>query len=211
MPRLLLLTALLTGAIASGCGGVRSSEPSGGVVYNPITADVADSVLVLRLERSVAIAFPASYEAMAGWPDWGRFTPDSSLVARLEGELQRQYVEAWDRYARLQVGERAPEVYGRRLSAAEQATHLTDLRRSFARDGQRLPQMYKQYLGFVSPAGERVVLVQLLNFDRDPHRLRETVAQQWVEGWHGWFETNVRHLEYDVARGRLNVHGWGHL
>ena len=166
----------------------------------------------MHFGRSTAVAFPATYEPPFSLSsELGRFTPDSALVRLLERKVAEQYVEATMRFMRHQVNERAWEVYGEPLDAQAKARELQSAKKWSERWARKLPRVDKQYVAFVNEEGERVVVIQLLDFSRDPHGLRDLISKTWISGWHGWFETNVQVLEYNVEEDRLNEWGWSQL
>ena len=207
----LSLTSSLAFALGA-CAAGSSSNGGGGVFLQPVADSVAAEVLTLHFGRSTAVAFPAAYEPPFSLsPELDRFTPDSALVRLLERKVAEQYVEANMRFVRHQVNDRGLEVYSEPLDAQAKPRELQSAKKWSERWARKLPRLDKQYVALVNDEGERVVVIQLLDFSRDPHGLRDSTSKAWISGWHGWFETNVRVLEYIVEKDRLNAWGWAQL
>ena len=177
-------------------------------------APIQDSVALLEVGRSRGAIFPATFELGFNREQLRRrFTPSPALIREIEPDVQRQFWEASIRFTRNQVWGRDDEVYGEGQAPTEEErlTRFASFVTVANWEASRYARLDRQYAGFYNPRGERVVLIQFLDFCADPHQLRPHLAAAWIGGWHGWFETNVRLLEYNVERNRLNAFGWGQL
>ena len=47
--------------------------------------------------------------------------------------------------------------------------------------------------------------MKIIDFSEDPYGLKKQLKKSWIGGWHGWFETNVRLKEYNMALMKLTA------
>lgn len=71
-----------------------------------------------------------------------------------------------------------------------------------------LDSIDKQVLAFTSDRYKgKVLFIQLCDFREDPYKLKERAKRQMIDGWHGWFETNIETLYYNIEQNKVSVHG----
>ena len=63
----------------------------------------------------------------------------------------------------------------------------------------------KQYIGYLNKAGERVIIINLIDFRQDPHYLKQSFTTCWIQGWHGWFYSNVVDLYFNADKNLLMI------
>lgn len=171
-------------------------------MWQPVDSTLADSVEVVRLGRAQGAIFPAGYEW--GAPTERRFTPSPELVRRIEPAIREQYRGARVAFIERQLNDST--MYTPPLSEDERREHFAEHMRWIDREAKRVPGFDRQYLGYYGSDGERMLLIKFIDFSEDPHGFRPHLAESWIEGWHGWFETNVRHMRFDVDQNRLSVY-----
>jgi hypothetical protein len=173
-------------------------------------------VVILQFEHSQAVIFPASYaQKLFGnkrhWDEYMFYTPDSALVRRIDKEILDQYCAASKRF-----NESAWSTTIAYSSSANDKSSLKLAKKQMIESKQRFAEYCKkwkadskywgkQYVGYITPKGEKMIYVQLLDFRKDPYHLNESFKLSWIDGWHGWFETNRRMLHYHVDKKLLTV------
>lgn len=189
-------------ALLAGCSRLRRPAESGGMVWNPIDSTLADSVHLVHFGRARGAIFPAAYERMDSHER--RFTPSPELIRHVEPAIRAQYRQAWVDVINGYLND--TNLYRPPLTPAARRAHIAERLPWITREAERLPRLDRQYLGFYSRDGERMLLINLIDFSKDPHGLRPHLAESWVDGWHGWFDMNVRRVHFNLDQGRLSVH-----
>jgi hypothetical protein len=180
---------------------------------------VAKSILTVAAGQSSIIAFPAQYsrkylEGSADFKDCSYFIPDSTTLIKMNDALKTQYCDA-KRYRATRsytwmIKEFGKE-YGKKYIREQKQAMKSDL--DFIDkicDQKRvdLDSIDKQVIAFTSAKYKgKVLLIQLLDFRDDPYKLKELSRVQFIDGWHGWFETNREWLYYNIEENKLSVHG----
>ena len=172
------------------------------MIWEPVDSALADSVQVIRFGRARGVLFPAGYKPMGLHHD-RRFTPTLELIRQIEPTLRAQYRRAWVDAINSYLND--TNLYRPPLNPAARREHIAERLPWITREAERLPRLDRQYIGYYSCDGERMILINLLDFNKDPHGFRPHLAESWVDGWHGWFETNVRRIRFNIDQGRLSV------
>lgn len=176
---------------------------------NPISEDLKSKLQIIQLDKSIGVIFPKEYEVNFNKERLkNRFTPTAEEIRNAEIEIQKQYLESDRRFNRNQVYERTEEIYGDQK--IDKKKTLEKLMVPAIKEAKRSEKFDRQYVGFIED-GKKIILVQFLDFSKDPDGLKKRLTTDFILGWHGWFETNVRLKEYDTKRKRLNSFGWSHL
>ena len=206
LKEIIFISIILT--LTLSCRSSKVTE-NGGVISNPISENLKSKLQIIELEKSIGVIFPKEYEVNFNKERiQNRFTPTEEEVRNAEVEIQKQYLESDRRFNRNQVYKRTEEIYGdQKIDKKRTFEKLMD---PAIKEARRSEKFDRQYIGFIED-GEKIILVQFLDFSKDPEGLKNRLTTDFISGWHGWFETNVRLKEYDTKRKRLNSFGWSHL
>jgi hypothetical protein len=187
-----------------------------GVMIDRINDTLKKNLQFLKFENSVGIVFPADYGKQKfgqnlSWQNFIFFTPDTTLIKTIETVMTNQYCNALQQFNK-DVWERTfgflkddNDLKSIRL-ASKQMRQQNKSFKSRCQEWQFDLKFYdKQYVGYKTPDGENIIFIQLLDFREDPYKLRLLFNSSWIDGWHGWFETNTKRLHYHVDSKLLTI------
>ncbi len=63
----------------------------------------------------------------------------------------------------------------------------------------------KQYWGFVTVDGRKTICINLLDFRQNSYDLKRYFYTSWIDGWHGWFETNHITMYYHLDNNLITI------
>jgi len=189
----------------------RSSkfDVSHGVVLKSVSAEIKKRIKVIELEKSTGVIFPKEYEA--GFNKYrltNRFTPTEKEIREAENEINKQYLESDKRcayYQNFASYKDSPE-----WTLEERQKGFRNFMEWSKKEAKKSIKFDRQYLGFIEN-GQKILVIQFIDFSKDPYKLKKQLTNSWIGGWHGWFETNVRLKEYNMNTKRLNVFGLSEL
>lgn len=178
-----------------------------GVFLDRVDTSLKKFIKVVRLEHSTGIIFPAQYgKEKFGYPD--RFTPDGDLIKKIDRETVEQYPAALrhlnDQYVRDLIERDDDKEWQKRLKKSK-TTYDKQIAKSGPIWAQRLLYYDKQYWGFITAEGRKTVCINAIDLREDPYSLREKSRFVWIEGWHGWFETNVATMYYHLDNNSVTI------
>jgi hypothetical protein len=189
---------------------------SHGVSIDKVDSSSLKDVRFVHFDSSVGVVFPKEYARKKfgktmGWEKYVFFTPDTTLIKEIDAEINRQYCNAMTRFNSA-VWDRTID----NLKEDNDKKSLKRAKRQMETQKQRFekfcPQrqhdlLYhdKQYIGYVTDSGDRIIYIQVLDFRQDPYKLKPAFGVAWIDGWHGWFETNTNRLHYHVDKKLLTV------
>jgi len=173
-------------------------------------------IVVLKFENSQAAIFSADcsqklFGNEGHWKDYKFYTPDSSLVRRIDKEILSQYCDASKRFNEYNWSGTIAnsETTGDKVSLKLAKKQMSESKQRFAKYCEKWESdskyWSKQYVGYITLKGEKTIYVQLLDFRKDPYHLKQSFTTTWIDGWHGWFETNRRILHYHVVKNLLTI------
>jgi hypothetical protein len=187
-----------------------------GVALQAVDDSVRKDIVILNFEKSQTVIFPATYAQKlfkneGHWKECKFYTPDSALIRCIDKEVLSQYCAASTRFNEYNWSSTIAysETAGDKSSLKLAKKQMLESKQRFAKycekwkaDGK---YWSKQYIGYINPQGERMIYVQLLDFRNDPYHLKKSFKLSWIDGWHGWFETNRRTLHYHVVKNSLTI------
>jgi hypothetical protein len=187
-----------------------------GVALRVIDDSIRKDIVILKFEYSQAVIFPASYaQKLFGnqrhWDEYRFYTPDSALVRRIDKEILDQYCAASTRFndSTWKNTIAYSETANDKLSLKLAKKQMLEFKQRFAKYCERWKAngkyWSKQYIGYLNPQGEKMIYVQLLDFRIDPYQLQGRFESSWIDGWHGWFETNRKTMHYHVDKHLLTI------
>ena len=200
MRKLIYILTILT--LTTACRSSKFNE-NHGIVIEPISDKLKKKIKVLELEKSTGVIFPAEYEINFNREQLkNRFTPTEQEIRNAETEIGKQYLDADRKFIYDQVYVRTEEIYGDQKIDKQQT--YSDLMKWPIKEAKRSPKFDRQYIGFIEN-GDKKLLVQFIDFSKDPYNLKDQLTNSYIGGWHGWFETNVRKKVYNLNTKKLTV------
>lgn len=211
---------VLTFITASG----YSQNPPGtigvGIVTERVDSTIVRMIKVIRAGQSDIIAFPAAYSEKRneGSADTAEqrtyFTPDSMTLIKMNEALKSQYCDA-KRYRATTSYNHMIELFGKEwgksyINEQKKAmkNELDYIDKNCTQKKIDLDSIDKQVIAFTSNKYKgNVLFIQLCDFRDDPYKLKERAKKQMIDGWHGWFETNLETFYYNIEQNKLSVHG----
>jgi hypothetical protein len=187
-----------------------------GVSITKIDSSLKSEIQFLQFDSSIGVVFPAKYTEIAlsqnnDWKNKQAFTPDTSLIRIVENEIARQYCQAnktfedstwrYEKASYFRIREH------KEFKQAKNRYHksLNFIDKFCPKWKHDLIYFDKQFMGYISATGERIILIQLCDFRQDPYLLKSRFNESWIDGWHGWFETNRRLLHFNVDKNLLTI------
>ncbi len=188
--------------MTSACRSSKFNE-NHGIVIEPISDELKKKILIIELDKSIGIIFPAEYKVNFNRDQLkNRFTPTEKEIKKAEIEIPKQYLDADRKFIYDQVYVRTEEIYGDQ-KIDKQKTY-SDLMKWPIKEAKRSPKFDRQYIGFIEN-GEKKLLIQFIDFSKDPYNLRKQLKTSFIGGWHGWFDTNVKKKVYNLNTDKLTV------
>ncbi|GAB3938044.1 hypothetical protein [Mucilaginibacter myungsuensis] len=150
------------------------------------TDSVGPGVKVISFEGATCVIFPASFgremfENATDFKEMDFFMPDSTLISKISKEFLSKYCE-------LLSNSKGGSAFGRLA--------CFNLQKNYA-------YYDRQYLGYVTKKGTRIIRVQFVDFRQDPQNLIKMFRYHWINGVHGWYYSNVWNLFYDVNKNAI--------
>ena len=187
-----------------------------GVMVDRINDTLRRKLQILKFDNSVGIIFPADYGKQKfgqnlSFQNYIFFTPDTTLIKTLEIVMANQYCNASKQFNK-EVWERTfsflkddHDIKGIRNARRQMKQQSKSFESRCSKWQADLKYYDKQYLGYKTSDGENIIYIQLLDFRQDPYKLKATFDSSWIDGWHGWFETNRLRLHYHVDNKLLTI------
>lgn len=148
---------------------------------------------VIKLKKSIGVIFPK--EMALTYYDYprvsNRFTPTKKQILMMETEIEKQFLK----------------------SEIEWANELTDIEKkkipdykdylNYAkREAKQIKYYDRQYFGFIEN-NEKKIIIQFLDFRKDPYDLKKSIYKDFIIGSHGWFDSSVRTKIYNIEQNKL--------
>lgn len=162
----------------------------------------SENVKVIELENSIGVILPAELDVYF-LKKSNRFTPSKEQIVRVESEIEKQYLEAQRQFIYKQVYVRTSEVYGDQ-KIDKQKTY-SDIMESVSKIAERISKYDRQYVGYVEN-GEKIILINFIDFSKDPHNLEKDLAKELIGGFHGWFQSNIITQNFNLNTNKLSVY-----
>jgi len=183
----------------------------GGSYIQSIDSISRHEIQIISFSHSIGVIFPASFAKKIfnanTLHEKSFFTPDSNLVRKIDKEVNYQYCfteynhnkQFWGHF----IHSTRTDSINPILSSDEKAI-INEISLEECLSWQRNTAYYdKQYIGYISAAGHKVIFIKLFDFREDPKKLKPLFFTSWIDGWHGWFYSNMRQLCFDVNENKL--------
>lgn len=187
-----------------------------GVMVDRINDTLRKNLQFLKFQNSVGVIFPAVYGRQKfghnlSWQNYIFFTPDTTLIKKLETVIANQYCTAlhqfnkdvWERTFSFLKDEN--DIKSMKIAKKQMKQQNKSFRSRCPKWQSDLKYYDKQYVGYETSGGENIILIQLLDFREDPYNLKTIFDSSWIDGWHGWFETNTIRLHYHMDSKLLTI------
>lgn len=192
-----------------------------GIITEYVDSSVVKKIVILNTGEGKIIMFPPDYftHTLGGYrgsteDKKAYFMPDTLTLLHMNEDLKLQYCDAlcyrvnvslqfskdhfWKKMSKQRRKEEEAS-FTRWLNYIDSTCNSQTL---------ALDSMYKQVQAYKSDKYKGEVLyIQLLDFREDPYNLKERSKRQIIDGWHGWFETNIEGFYYNIKQRKLSVHG----
>jgi hypothetical protein len=208
-----ILIILLFGSFASYS---QTSPTIGvGIVREKVDSNITKSIKIISTGIGDIIGFPAEYSIRreSDYPDSIKgertyFTPDSLTLLAMNEELKKQYCFAL-RYQVEESYQSSLRLFGKnKFDEGNFKRWRNQVISTCGGESAALDSMCKQVIAFTSKKyNGSILFIQLIDFREDPYKLQESSKKQMIDGWHGWFETNIKCFYYHIGQRKLSVHG----
>jgi hypothetical protein len=171
---------------------------------------------IIRHDSAEVTIFPSSYASKV----FGRsdqylkvqfLTVDTGLVETTLTELNRQYCNAILKFSErtwrqtIQIHKEDGLRKDLKKIKSQQKVRLDRHHKFCPQQQKQLSVKDKQIIGYRNASGDTILLIQVLDFRQDPYKLKPRFSTAWIDGWHGWFETNTMRFHYHVDRKLITI------
>ena len=184
----------------------RSSKynESYGTVLEPLPKEIKDKIVILKLKKSIGVIFPKEYEGFKGYFSTGiyenRFTPNENEIRKMEFEIEKQYLDTERKWANYQAFNWPEDIY---QTQEEKQIEYNNLMKYSKKEAKEIKYFDRQYIGYLVN-GDKYIFIKFFDFRKDPYKLKNQLTESVIDGWHGWFTTNVRQKKYNLNKKILS-------
>ena len=196
----------------AGCGLLKNKKTfeGGGSYLVQVDSALKKDIQIIHLTHSTGVIFPAEYgKKVLGvnglTKDCTFFTPDSVWVKKNELEIDRQYCTATKEYWKSILS-------GSKTDTSKHPQYIKDTTvalkaaAKFCANWQANQIYYdRQYIGYITPTGDKIIVVQLIDFRDDPHKYKQIFTSVWIAGWHGWYYSNIFIVYFNTNKNKLTI------
>jgi hypothetical protein len=191
------------------------SFEGGGSYIQSIDSISKKDIQIIHFTHSIGVIFPATFgEKIFNSNTLHKstfFTPDSNLIRKVDKEVNYQHCFSADShyekyFGHLFHGNKADSINP--ILSSDEKEIINEISLGDCLYWQRNSTYYdKQYIGYISATGHKVIYIKLIDFREDPHKLKPLFFTSWIDGWHGWFYSNIYQLYFDVTDNKLMFTG----
>jgi len=202
---ILILTLILPISLTA------QDEGSFGMIVDETDSTITEKVIKIDFTNYHGYIFPKEYGDIYFRNKKNCIDLDSSTVAEIDVKLIKQYYKANKRFMKIRyqemydMKESNPDAYDWKELKKDESRYWRDFRKNKRKMTDKVKFSERQYLGYINSEGEKIILIQLVDFREDPHSLKRLVDKQFISGWHGWFFSNISRMHYHVDSGKLTV------
>lgn len=216
MKTLILISAIFFGHFSFGQNQIGSVEENYGVSLKKGDSTDLSTAVTIRFDSSEVVIFPASYAAKAfGRSDQYKnvkfITADQGLVREALEQLYKQYCNALSKFNR-RTWQQTIEIHKEeglrkdlKKTRRQQKEQLDRHKKFCPQQQEQLTVKDKQVIAYKNVSGDTILFIQTLDFRQDPYKMRQHFATAWIDGWHGWFETNTMRFHYHADKKLLTI------
>jgi len=160
---------------------------------------------IVQLNRSTGVIFPKNYEISFNRDRLSkRFTPTQEEIQETELEIDKQYFKSEKRFIYNQIFVRVTD--NTTLTDEDRQKKFQDILKWKTKEARKIMKYDRQYLGFIEKE-QKILVIQFIDFTKDPYGLKDQLTKEWILGFDGWFAKNTRLKEYNLDTKELNVFG----
>ena len=213
---LLLIVAIVIGQFSYGQNENRAVESNYGLSLKKGDSIDLKTTAIFHFQNSEVAAFPASYAfkvfgSSDQYKDVTFITPDSSLIRAALTTLNEQYCNALSKFNRRNM-QQTIDIHkkdGLRedlRKIRKQQKEQVKRHNHFCPEQQKQLQVKdKQIIAYRHASGDTILFIQTIDFRHDPYKLKTFLSTTWIDGWHGWFETNTESFHYHSGGKLLTI------
>lgn len=216
MKTLILISAILLGHFSFGQNRNGAVEENYGVSLKKGDSTDLNSTNIFGVDSGEVVIFPPSYAfKIFGRSDQYKnvqfITADTGLVKDALAQLNKQYCNAllkfnkrtWQQTVKIHKEEGLQKDL--KKIRQRQKEQLDRHNRFCPQQQEQLTEKDKQIVAYKNALGDTILFIQTLDFRQDPYKLRQNFATTWIDGWHGWFETNTMTFHYHVRKRLITI------
>ena len=189
---------------------------SHGVALDKIDSNLLKDIRFVHFDSSIGVIFPKEYAKKRfgktlGWEKYVFFSPDTALIKQIDTAIINQYCVAMIRFDSAVWSRTLENLKGdiNKKSLARAKKQMAEQQQRFEKSCTQWQHdlMYqdRQYIGYITDSGDKIIYIQFLDFRQDPYKLKSAFSTSWINGWHGWFETNTNRLRFHVDKNLLTI------
>jgi len=182
-----------------------------GVFTEKIDSSLWEKIKYVRFSESEGAIFPSKFTKTLIGQNKKAFDPDTATVKLAESELVKQYCTAHRNF-----NEKIKSNTLRNLYLSSDFKSIRDYKKQIQNEKRILKkyctkwqndvlQSDKQIIGYVNEKGEKLLWIKIVDFREDPYNLKPQFYTSWIDGSHGWFETNLEHMIFHLKDNRITV------
>lgn len=188
--------------LVTACRSSRFNE-SHGIVIEPISEEIKKDLKVIKLKKSIGVIFPKEYKVKFNQDIYDiRFTPTEKEIREAEVEINKQYLETDKNFLYKQNFEVSVNTD---WNLQERQKNYINQIKWAKKEAKRSIKFDRQYIGYIVN-GKKKLLINFLDFSKDPYHLKSQISNSFIDGWHGWFETNTRMKVYTFTTKKLGYY-----
>lgn len=182
-----------------------------GVIMEKVDSSIAEKVKIVNFGNCNGYIFPKEYGVDYFKKKMECIDLDTSLIRIIDKELVGQYFEANKRFMEIrfqemfEMKETNPDAYEWRKLRKEEKRYWENFNKNKQVWIDKAKYSQRQYLGYINEKGEKIILIQLVDFREDPYGLKKHIDKQFISGWHGWFYSNISRMHYHLDTSKLTV------
>ena len=216
MKTLIIISSLIIGHCSFGQQTEDKFNVDHGVSLKCADSSEKENIYILKFDTSKAVVFPATYaKNLFGHSDQYKeatfFKPDSNLVKVALTELENQYCTSLLMF-RKRTWQNTIDIHKEdglrkelRKIKKQQKKQLKLHNKFCPLQREQLNFKDKQVIAFYRPSGDTLLYIQILDFRQDPYKLQPHFMTSWINGWHGWFETNTMRFHFHADKKLLTI------
>ncbi len=216
MKTLILISAILLGRFSFGQNQKGAVGENYGVSLKKGDSTDLSATVIFPFDSSEVTIFPASYafkvfRSSEQYKNVQFITPDTGLVKEALAQLNKQYCNALLKFQKrtwIQTVEiHKEEGLQKELKKIkqQQKAQLNRHKKFCSQQQEQLTVKDKQIIAYKNASGDTILFIQTLDFRQDPYKLRQHFTTSWIDGWHGWFETNTMRFHYHADKKLLTI------
>ncbi|MBA5629138.1 hypothetical protein [Moheibacter lacus] len=151
------------------------------------------NIKIYTYKNSKVVIFPKEYDLGKFEDSIQFFTPTFEIVEKVLGRVERKNFKMWkENYNWFYRPNKDMDKLIKRQLREEKKYSIEEFEKIAGK-----PTTIIQIFGG-QMEGEKYLSIQLLDFSSDPYNLQPIALKSYIDGWHGWFETNRKIIIYNL-------------